>query len=134
MSTTGKDVPAWFAKASGQLADDPVALSIDVNAGDLVGHVGEAGLPGRTEGQLHVEVMSGEELGEKVDPGFWTLVEGAGMGRFCDAPDVVGRIDRTGSGGRKDGLLSRAEVVNFYKGDPQREYFRKMAVHHISED
>ncbi|MCU1283307.1 MAG: N-acetylmuramyl-L-alanine amidase, negative regulator of AmpC, AmpD [bacterium] len=136
-ATTGKDVPAWFTKAAGQLGEDPVALSIDVNAGDLVGHVGEAGLPGRTDGQLHVEVMSGEELGEKVDPGFWTLVEGAGMGRFCEAPDIVGRIDKPSSSGpgqgKKDGLLSRAEVLNFFKADPQREGFRKLAVHHISE-
>jgi hypothetical protein len=114
-----------------------VPLSIDVNAGDLVGHVGEAGLPGRIEGQLHVEIMSGEELGEKVEPGFWTLVEGAGMGRFCEAPDIIGRIDKPSPGGpgqgKKDGLLSRAEVLNFFKGDPQREGFRKLAVHHVSE-
>ena len=133
IATTGKDVPAWFTKAAGQLADDPVPLSIDVNAGDLVGHVGEAGLPGRTDGQLHVEVMSGDELGEKVDPGFWTLVDGAGMGRFCEAPEVVGRIDKPSSSGKKDGLLSRAEVLNFFKSDPQREAFHKLAVHHISE-
>ena len=132
-ATTGKDAPAWYAKAASQLADDPVPLSIDVNAGDLVGHVGEAGLPGRFEGQLHVEVMSGEELGEKVDPGFWTLVDGAGMGRFCEAPDIVGRIDKPSPSGKKDGLLSRAEVLNFFRADPQREGFRKLAVHHVSE-
>ena len=132
-STTGKDVPAWYAKAASQLADDPVGLAIDVNAGDLVGHVGEAGLPGRFEGQLHVEVMSADEIGDKIEPGFWTTVEGAGMGRFCDAPDIVGRIDKPSPNGKKDGLLSRAEVLNFFKADPQREGFRKLAVHHVSE-
>lgn len=132
-STTGKDVPAWYAKAASQLAEDPVGLAIDVNAGDLVGHVGEAGLPGRFEGQLHVEVMSADEIGEKVEPGFWTTVEGAGMGRFCDAPDIVGRIDKPSPNGKKDGLLSRAEMINFFKADPQREAFRKLAVHHVSE-
>jgi len=132
-STTGKDVPAWYAKAASQLADDPVGLAIDVNAGDLVGHVGEAGLPGRFEGQLHVEVMSADEIGDKIEPGFWTTVEGAGMGRFCDAPDIVGRIDKPSPSGKKDGLLSRAEVLNFFKADPQREGFRKLAVHHVSE-
>ena len=132
-STTGKDVPAWYAKAASQLTEDPVGLAIDVNAGDLVGHVGEAGLPGRFEGQLHVEVMSADEIGEKVEPGFWTTVEGAGMGRFCDAPDIVGRIDKPSPNGKKDGLLSRAEMINFFKADPQREAFRKLAVHHVSE-
>jgi N-acetylmuramoyl-L-alanine amidase len=132
-ATSGKDVPAWLTKASSQLTDDAVPLSIDVNAGDLVGHVGEAGLPGRTEGQLHVEVMSAEEIGEKVDPGFWTTVDGAGMGRFCESPEIVGRIDKPSPGGKKDGLISRAELINFFKVDPQREAFRKLAVHHVSE-
>jgi hypothetical protein len=131
-ATTGKDAPAWLARAS-QLGDDPIGLSIDVNAGDLVGHVGEAGLPGRSEGQLHVEIMSAEELGEKIDPGFWTTVEGAGMGRFCEAPEIVSKIDKPSAGGKKDGLISRAEMLNFFKGNPQREAFRKLAVHHISE-
>jgi N-acetyl-anhydromuramyl-L-alanine amidase AmpD len=132
-ATSGKDAPAWFARASSQLADDPVALSIDVNAGDLVGHVGEAGLPGRFEGQLHVEIMSADEIGEKIDPGFWTIVDGAGMGRFCEAPSIVGPIDKPSSSGKKDGLISRAEMLNFFKRDPQREAFRKLAVHHVSE-
>jgi N-acetylmuramoyl-L-alanine amidase len=132
-STTGKDVPAWYARAASQLSDDPVPLAIDVNAGDLVGHVGEAGLPGRTDGQLHLEVMSAEEIGDKIEPGYWQTVEGAGMGRFCEAPDIVGRIDKPSPGGKKDGLLSRAEVINFFKADPQKEAFRKLAVHHVSE-
>lgn len=127
------DVPAWFKAAQSQLVDDPVPLDIDVAAGDLVGHVGEAGPPGRMDGQLHVEVMAADELGEKIEPGYWTLVDGAGMGRFCDAPEIVGRIDRPAAGGKKDGLLSRAEMINFFKGDPAREQFRKLAVHHVSE-
>jgi hypothetical protein len=110
-----------------------VPLDIDVSAGDLVGHVGEAGPPGRMDGQLHVEIMSGDEIGEKIEPGFWTLVEGSGMSRFCDAPEIVGRIDKPAAGGKKDGLLSRTEMVNFFKADPQREAFRKLAVHHVSE-
>jgi hypothetical protein len=77
--------------------------------------------------------MSADEIGEKIEPGFWTLVEGAGMSRFCDAPEIVGRIDKPAAGGKKDGLLSRTEMVNFFKADPQREGFRKLAVHHISE-
>ena len=77
--------------------------------------------------------MSADELGEKIDPGFWTTVEGAGMGRFCDAPEIVDKIDKPAPSGKKDGLISRAEVLNFFKADPQREAFHKLAVHHISE-
>jgi hypothetical protein len=127
--------PLWFQRAQSQLGDDPVALDVDVGAGDLVGHVGEAGPPGRLEGQVHVEIMSADEIGEKVDPGFWTLVDGAGMGRFCSAPQIVDPIDRpsASAGGKKDGLLSRAEMINFFRASPQRQAFHKLAVHHVSE-
>ena len=124
--------PLWFQRAQTQLGDDAVALQVDVSAGDLVGHVGEAGPPGQLEGQLHVEIMSADELGEKVDPGYWTLVDGASMGRFCTAPQIIDPIDRP-SGGKKDGLLSRAELINFFRASPQREAFHKLAVHHLSE-
>jgi hypothetical protein len=130
--TGGKETPEWYKKAAPQLADDPVGLNIDVAAGELVGHVGEAGPPGRFEGQVHIEIMSAEELGEKVGGGFWQKVEAAGMGRFCAAPEIVDKIDKP-SGGKKDGLLSRVEVMNFYRQDPRREDFRKLAVHHLSE-
>jgi hypothetical protein len=126
--------PAWYKAAAQQVGgEDPVALDIDVAAGDLVGHVGEAGPPGRLDAQLHVEIMSADEIGEKIEPGFWTLVDGTGMGRFCNAPEIVGRIDKPSAGGKKDGLLSRAEMINFFRNDPQREGFRKLATRHVSE-
>ena len=82
-------------------------------------------------------MCSSDLIGEKIDPGFWTTIEGAGMGRFCEAPQIVGPIDKGGAGavgqGKKDGLISRAEMLNFFKRDPAREAFRKLAVHHVSE-
>jgi hypothetical protein len=131
--TVSAEAPAWFNAAATKLGDDPVALDIDVAAGDLVGHVGEAGPPGRAEGQIHVEIMSAEEIGEKVEPGFWHAVEGASMGRLCNVPEIVDKIDKPSAGGRKDGKLSRLELLNFYRSDPAREEFRKLAVHHLSE-
>lgn len=128
----GPDAPAWFTRAQSQLGDDAVSLSIDVAAGELIGHVGEAGPPGRLEGQVHVEVMSAEEIGDKIDPGFWHTIEGAGMGRFCDAPEIVDKIDKPVDG-KKDGVLSRLEVLNFFRQDPARASFHKLAVHHVSE-
>jgi hypothetical protein len=124
--------PRWLTSARRLLGDDPVALSIEVGAGELVGHVGEAGPPGRFEGQVHVEIMSAEELGEKLEPGFWHAIDGTRGGRFCDVPEIVDKIDRP-TGGRKDGVLSRAEVLGFYRGDPRREELRRYAVRHVSE-
>jgi N-acetylmuramoyl-L-alanine amidase len=129
----GGDAPAWFARAKNQLGDDPIPLNVDIAAGELVGHVGEAGPPGRFEGQVHVEIMAAEEIGDRVEAGFWHTVDGAGMGRFCNAPDVVQKIDKPSAGRGRDNVLSRAELLGFYRGDPAREEFRKLAVHHVSE-
>jgi N-acetylmuramoyl-L-alanine amidase len=130
-SSSSPSAPAWLKNA--QLGDDPISLAVDVNAGDLVGHCGEAGPPGNLDGALHVEIMSADEIGEKIEPGYWTTVEGAGMGRFCDAPEIVGKIDKPAPNGKRDGLLSRAELINFFRGNPEREGFHKLAVHHLSE-
>src|SRR5438270_8072543 len=74
LETSGSaTAPAWYSAVASKMGDDPIALNVDVNAGDLVGHAGEAGPPGRAEGQVHVEIMSADELGEKIEPGFWTL-------------------------------------------------------------
>jgi hypothetical protein len=131
---TGSSAPNWFARAQSQLADDAVGLSIDVSAGELIGHVGEAGPPGRFDGQLHFEVMAADDIGERIQPGFWHEIEGAGMGRFCSAPEVLDKIDKPGPPkGKKDGNLSRVEVLNFFQRDTRREEFHKLAIHHLTE-
>ncbi len=130
--TANKEAPAWYARAASQLAEDPIGLNQEVGAGELIGHVGEAGPPGRFEGQLHFEVMAAEEIGEKIESGFWHTIEGQGRDHFCNVPEIVDKIDRP-QGGRKDGMLSRAELLNFFRQDERREEFRKYAVHHMSE-
>jgi hypothetical protein len=50
------------------------------------------------------------------------------MGRFCDAPEIVSRIDKA-----KDGKLTRVEMLNFFRQDTRREDFHKIATHHVSE-
>jgi N-acetyl-anhydromuramyl-L-alanine amidase AmpD len=128
----GANTPAWYTKAQGQFAEDPISLNIDVAAGELIGHAGEAGPPGRFEGQVHFEVMAAEDLAEQVGDDFWQTIDGTGMGRFCNAKEVIDPIDKP-SGGRKDGVLSRLEVLSFYRNDPKRADFRKLAVRHLSE-
>jgi hypothetical protein len=134
LETSGSNVaPPWYNLVAAKMGDDSVALNVDVNAGDLVGHAGEAGPPGHADGQVHVEIMSADEIGEKIEPGFWTTIDGSGTGRFCTAPEIIGRIDRPSPGGKKDGLVSRLELMNFFRGNPEREKFHKMAVRHLSE-
>jgi hypothetical protein len=36
---------------------------IDLAGGEMIGHIGQAGPPGNYEGQLHVEVLSPEDIG-----------------------------------------------------------------------
>ncbi len=126
--------PAWWEKAHDKLADESIALSVEVAAGELVAHVGEAGAPGRAEGQVHVEIFSTEELGERLDPEFWKTIDGTTSGRFCNDPFIVDAIDKPSRGqGKKDGLLSRAEVLGFFRGDDRRKEFRRLAIRHVSE-
>jgi hypothetical protein len=125
--------PAWWEKFHAQMGEDPMALSVDVGAGELVGHVGEAGAPGRLDGQVHVEIFALEEIGDKIDPGYWQTIDGTTSGRFCNDPFIVGAVDRADPSGHKDGMLSRAEMLAFYRGDERRKQFRKLAVRHVSE-
>ncbi len=130
----GKDAPPWFNKVGNQLGDQAAGLNVDVAAGELIGHAGEAGPPGRLEGVVHLEVMSAEELGEKIQPGFWHTIDASDEGHFCTTPDVVDRIDKPGPPkGKKDGLISRAELLAFYQRDPARKEFHKFAIRHVSE-
>jgi hypothetical protein len=129
----------WYKEAARLLGEEAVPLAIEVAAGELVGHVGEAGPPGRAEGQVHVEFISAEELGERLEPSFWHTIDASGPGpagsaRFCNVPEIVDKIDRPqGASGRRDGVLSRAEVLSFFRGDPRRQELRKLAVRHLSE-
>ncbi len=125
--------PAWWEKVRSQLGEDPVSLSVEVAAGELVGHVGEAGAPGRLEGQVHVEIFSAEEIGDRIDPGFFQAIDGTTSGRFCNDPFIVGAVDGSGTSAKKDGLLSRGEMLSFYRGDERRKQFRRLAVRHVSE-
>lgn len=120
--------PAWFKQAGAQLGDEAAPLDVPVEAGELIGHVGEAGPPGRLDGQVHLEVFSAEEIGEKIEPGYWTLVDGSQMGRFCTAPEILAKMDTS-----KDGALSRSEFLDFFRQNPSRQEFRKLAVKHVSE-
>jgi hypothetical protein len=114
----GRDV------AAGEIAvmDHPVA------AGELVGHFGEAGKPRAWEGVAHFEIFAAEEIGAKVQPGFWHALDGSRSGRFCVIPEIVNPIDADHSG-----TLAPSEFVRFFHSNKARESLRKVAVRHLSE-
>ena len=104
---------------------------VDVAGGDLIGHAGQAGPPGDFTGQIHVEVFSKDEIGERLDPGFWKPIDASRSGHFCEAPEILGLIDRPK--GRGDGILTAQELRDFFTRDDSREELRKLAVRYVSE-
>jgi hypothetical protein len=121
----GADAKKWGADLQ---RGEVVTMEEPIGAGEVVGHFGEAGKPGAWQGQVHFEVFSEEELGSKLDPGFWKTIDGAGMGRFCAAPEIVAPIDAN-----RSGTLARSEIVAFFRRSAAREAFHRMAVRHVSE-
>jgi hypothetical protein len=120
----GQEKKWWKELAAGDVA----VLDQSVAAGEVVAHFGEAGKAGAWTGQVHFEIFSEEEIGEKIQPGYWTVVDGSRGGRFCVEPQIVGPIDTN-----KSQTLAHSEVVNFFHKNPARDKFRKLAVKHLSE-
>lgn len=108
-------------------------LEEEVEAGEVIGHVGEAGPPGHRSSQVHFALFSGQEISRTLDPSYWEIIETPGRSRFCENPSIIERIDRPSKGRPRDRLLSRRELRDFFKGDPRREELRRVAVRHLSE-
>jgi N-acetylmuramoyl-L-alanine amidase len=108
-------------------------LNINVEAGEVLGTVGEAGPPGNREEQIDFSIFSIEELGRALDPTYWELIESDGVSRFCTDRGLISRIDRPSGGQPADGLLSRRELRNFFQQHPRRKELHRMAVRHRSE-
>jgi hypothetical protein len=132
------DAAPWAARLrripGGQLDRDEVVLLDEVvEAGEIIGHVGEAGPAGRRRGEIHFSVFSAREVGELLDPGYWELVEGKDRSRFCNDPAILERVDRPLGGKRRDGQLSRRELRNFFQLNARRDELRRVVAHHRSE-
>jgi N-acetylmuramoyl-L-alanine amidase len=124
-----RDRPVRRALEQGKIA----LLGEEVEAGELVAHVGEAGPAEDRSPQFHFEIFSATELGQKLDPGYWDLVDGGTTSRFCSDKGILERIDRPAAGKPRDGLLSRREIRDFFQFDAKREELRRMVVRHRSE-
>jgi N-acetyl-anhydromuramyl-L-alanine amidase AmpD len=114
----------WSELRAGEVTvmDQPIA------AGETIGRFGEAGRPGNWQGQIHFEVFSIDEIGERVEPGYWKTIDGSGSGRFCTAPEIVNPIDAD-----HGGTLGHSEFLRFFHQDPARAEFHRLAVRHVSE-
>lgn len=124
-----QDERSWTALQRGEVA----LLSVEVEAGELVGHVGRAGPPRHRSPQIHFAVFSPTEVGAPVDPGHWHLLDGGERDRLCRDPWLLRRIDRARGGSPPDGKLTRRELRNFFQLNPRREELRRLVVRHRSE-
>jgi hypothetical protein len=138
-STTGELLMPWLkdprgaawreALESGQI----IYPEIMVEAGELIGAVGEAGPEGSQEGQIHFAIFSAQEQGAALDPGHWQLVQSHGKSRFCHDRQLLRWIDRPLGRQGPDGLLSRRELRNFFEFNPRREQIRRIVLYYPSE-
>lgn len=108
-------------------------LSEAVEAGEIVGRVGEAGPTGQRESQIHFAIFAQEELASQADPGHWDVYDEGGRSRFCKDARILRRIDRPLGGQRPDGMLSRRELRNFFRFNPRRAELRRVVARHLSE-
>lgn len=125
----GDGAPKWLAgKTKRSLDPDRGVDGYDeaVEAGELIGHVGEVGPGDLSAAQVHFEIFSREFLFPG-DPD-WQEVSGYSGVRFCDAEEVNARIDND-----KDGRLSRGELFEFYTEGGVDDELRKLVTFHISE-
>lgn len=82
--------PAWWhALRAGEVAFPDV----DVTEGEVIGHVGEAGPPLHQGAQIHLEVMASEDIGHKLERGYFKSKDCAGQGPLCLEPELRTILD-----------------------------------------
>lgn len=132
----GEHAPGWLTRrrSTGEVLAEGRTALIDepVLAGELIGHMGEAGPVGARSPQIHFAVFAEDDGAGELEPGYFRVIEG-GPGRLCTAAEIIDMIDRPENGKPADGLLSRREVMSFFRSDPERADLRRTVVHHRSE-
>lgn len=129
-------VPAWMGKDGWKKAakkGEVVLLDEPIEAGEVIGRIGKAGPVVEDDDlmrpQMHFEIFSEEPLFGDIEGADWRMFDGRDGGRFCTDPEILGAIDQD----RKDGKLSRRELVDFYGGSGDRQTMRKYVTYHVSE-
>jgi len=127
-----QDAPRWLTSegwAENKKRGFVVLLDEPVEAGDVIGRVGEAGPPGEREPQIHLEIFAGQEIMSAIGASNYTLVDGTASGRFVDDAALLDAIDRD----PKDGKVSRRELLGFFEQGADRSLARYYATLHVSE-
>ena len=123
--------PAWTESDTWRERGRPgqiVLLDEPIEAGHVVGRVGDAGPAEYRSPQIHFEVFASEEVGGAVQPNTWTVIDGTPGGRFSADQGVLAELDAD-----RDGELTRRELIEFFAGDANRRLIRYLATLHVSE-
>ncbi len=127
----GDGAPEWLENETWQREAAPgriVLFDEPVEAGRVVGRVGQAGPASYRSPQIHFEVFATREVAGAIEPGLWTVIDGTPSGRLSEDQGVLAELDRTG-----DGQLSRRELIEFFAGDANRRLIRYLVTLHVSE-
>lgn len=112
-----------------------VLLNEPIEAGRIIGRMGQGGPAGHRRAQIHFEIFASDEviglitsentefLSEK-----WNVIDGTVGGRFSTSSGVNDLLDKK----PKDGEISRAELFDFFRSSDRR-LTRNMVTLHPSE-
>lgn len=112
-----------------------VLLNEPIEAGRVIGRMGKGGPPSARSSQIHFEIFATEEVTEKVEADTtllaqrWEVIDGTVGGRFSRSTRINDLIDQS----PKDGKLSRAELLSFFRTSSDRNLTRNLAVLHTTE-
>ncbi|MCG8417075.1 MAG: N-acetylmuramoyl-L-alanine amidase [Proteobacteria bacterium] len=134
-----KGVPEWLAAREWQRDKGNrriVLLNEPIEAGRIIGRMGQGGPPGHRRPQMHFEIFSNEEVTERIvaeNSDFlrerWDVIDGTVGGRFSKNPRINDLIDIK----PKDGAISRTELLDFFRANPDRRLTRNLITLHTSE-
>lgn len=134
----GAGRPVWLESEAWQREQRPrrvVLLDEPIEGGSVIGRYGQAGPVGVRQAQIHFGIFATEEVIEIVQKDTdllleqWQIIDGTLGGRFSTSKTVNDLVDVA----PKDGKLSRAELLDFFRSNSERRLTRNMAVLSQSE-
>jgi N-acetyl-anhydromuramyl-L-alanine amidase AmpD len=129
----GENRPEWLKSEAWQAQKGPrkvVLLDEPIEGSAIIGRYGNAGPSGYRRPQIHFGIFATEEVIEIVQKDTdllleqWQIIDGTLGGRFSNSKTVNDLIDTK----PKDGKLSRAELMDFFRMNSERRFTRNMAV------
>ena len=135
-----KEAPEWISAAEWQDKKAnlrTVLLNEPIEAGRVIGRMGEAGPFEHRRPQVHFEIFSTEELTEKIiadNKEFlrdqtWEVIDGTVGGRFSTNSRINELLDTN----PRDGVISRSELLDFFRTKSDRRLTRNFVTLHTSE-